>query len=75
MTRQATGEEKIFTNHISDKDLNLEIENLWKLDDKANNPIKKKIVLFKNAKILKDRMTETRQLSDPEDAGAEGNYP
>ena len=37
--------------------------------------LKKKIVLFKNAKILKDRMTETRQLSDPEDAGAEGNYP
>ena len=44
MKRQARDWKKIFTNHISDKDLNVEIENLWKLDDKkANNPIKKKL--------------------------------
>ena len=53
------------------------MENLWKLDDKkSNNPIKKtNQVLFKNAKVLKNRVTGTWQLSDPEDAGTEGNHP
>ena len=53
------------------------MENLWKLDEKkTNNPIKKtNWVLFKNAKVLKDRVTGTWQLSDPENAGAEGNHP